>query len=72
MEQTTLEEYQPYLHIFWKCVKKSECISMCKISTKIDHLSEGNIKEAGLPIDIYLTLLQESAHWQELLGKKCI
>lgn len=37
----------------------------------IDHLSEGNIiKGAGLPIDIYLTLVEESTHWQEFLGKK--
>lgn len=59
MEQKTLEEYEPYLHVFWKCVKKSECIiSICKTSTKIDHLSKGNIKGAGLPFDIYLTLLE--------------
>lgn len=70
MEQKTLEEYEPYLHIFWKCVKKSECISICKTSTKIDHLNKGNIKGAGLPFDIYLTLLEESIHWQELLGEK--
>lgn len=30
------------------------------------------IKGAGLPIGTYLTLLEESTHWQELLGKKCI
>lgn len=34
--------------------------------------SEGNIKGAGLPVDIYLTLLEESTHWQELWGRKCI
>lgn len=55
MAQKASQEYEPYLHIFWECVK-SECISICKTSTKIDHLSEGNIKGAGLPIDIYLTL----------------
>ena len=70
MEQKALEGYEPYLHIFWKCVRKNESISVCQTSTKIDHLSEGNIiKGAGLPIDIYLTLLEESIHWQELLGK---
>lgn len=70
LEQKASEGYEPYLHIFWKCVRKNESISICQTSTKID-LSEGNIiKGAGLPIDIYLTLLEESIHWQELWGKK--
>lgn len=64
MEEKVLEEYEFYLYIFWKCVKKSECIFICKILIKIDYLSEGNIiKGVGLFIDIYLIFVEESIYW---------
>lgn len=48
-----LQEYEPYLHIFWKCVRDTECTSIGKTSTEIDH----QVRDILIELACILTLI---------------